>query len=250
MIKVLAGGDSFIFGAEMPDCTWQQASKLTIPSLLSNSIGVDYHCCAKIGNSNSAIVRQIMNDCEQYKDQKLAVFVMWTFRNRHEFMFNHAIDGVEYPWYSISPWRISTGLVKDFSNTFYKHVGSNTTYEVYQSLKEIVLLQQYLKTNNIPYMFTHADDSFKPHSTNTNISVKTLYNQVDWDQWFIFPDQSKQSDIASNNFYQTTLPNGFYKWAVNNQYPIGEKNHPLTQAHVDAAKLMQEKFNEIFKKFV
>jgi hypothetical protein len=47
----------------------------------------------------------------------------------------------------------------------------------------------------------------------------------------------------------TTDPRGFYQWARENKYPVGT-THPLEAAHADAAKLMQEKFNELVKKSV
>jgi hypothetical protein len=47
---------------------------------------------------------------------------------------------------------------------------------------------------------------------------------------------------------QTETPRGFYQWAVENKYPVGPENHPLEQAHIDASKLMQEKFNDLVTK--
>jgi hypothetical protein len=47
---------------------------------------------------------------------------------------------------------------------------------------------------------------------------------------------------------QTESPRGFYQWAVENKYKCGMQNHPLEQAHTDAAKLIQGKFDELVKK--
>jgi hypothetical protein len=47
---------------------------------------------------------------------------------------------------------------------------------------------------------------------------------------------------------QTESPRGFYQWAVENKYDCGKENHPLEQAHQDAANLMKEQFNELVKK--
>ena len=40
---------------------------------------------------------------------------------------------------------------------------------------------------------------------------------------------------------------GFYQWAVDNKYPIGD-THPLEDAHRDAALLMKDKFYEMVTK--
>jgi hypothetical protein len=47
---------------------------------------------------------------------------------------------------------------------------------------------------------------------------------------------------------QTESPRGFYQWAAENKYKCGKENHPLEQAHHDAAILMQGKFNDMVKK--
>jgi hypothetical protein len=64
--------------------------------------------------------------------------------------------------------------------------------------------------------------------------------QLDYSNWFFFPPGIPP--------HETATPRGFYQWAVENKYLCGPDNHPLEQAHQDAAKLMQEKFNELVKK--
>jgi hypothetical protein len=131
--------------------------------------------------------------------------------------------------------------VADFAQTFYAHVGSTEYWEVYSSLKEIVYLQNYLKVNNIPYMFTCADNSLLYNYTvnQADSVINSLIMQIDMTKWFWFP--------AGTQANETCDPRGFYQWAKENKYPIGT-THPLEQAHADAAKLMQEKFNELVKK--
>ena len=47
----------------------------------------------------------------------------------------------------------------------------------------------------------------------------------------------------------TTECSGKTTFCKENKYKIGV-THPLEDAHQDAAKLMQEKFNELVKKFI
>ena len=67
-----------------------------------------------------------------------------------------------------------------------------------------------------------------------------ITGKLDYSNWFVFPPASEP--------YNTTEPRGFYQWAVENKYSCGPNQHPLEQAHRDAAKLMREKFNELAKK--
>jgi hypothetical protein len=269
---IVAGGDSFIHGSELADQKPNRASMSTIPALLSKSVGADYVCVATPGNANNAIARQVMDYCETYKENKMFVFVMWSFVHRFEFIFNYRFGQRNTPWHSINLWDIVddvatlkkefsnnnevvfdhlvnhraqsdiTGLT-EFSKTFYKHVGNNEYYEFYSSLKEIVFLQNYLELRKIPFMFTFADTHFKDSEQITrhlnDASMRTLYNQVKWDHWYEFP--------AGTEKHETLTPRGFYQWAVENKYQVGT-THPLEQAHADAAQLMQEKFNEMVKK--
>jgi hypothetical protein len=122
-----------------------------------------------------------------------------------------------------------------------EHCGTNTFVVVcwtwpsrdnkLDSDSEIIELQQYLEHCQINYMFTCADNCIVTHNPKIN-----------WDNWFLFPPAVEE--------WNTTTPRGFYQWAVENKYECGRDNHPLEQAHQDAANLMREKFNELVKKSV
>jgi len=270
---IVAGGDSFVYGAELKDCAGKP-SESTWPALLSKNINAEYTCVAESGNANNAIARQLMTACEARKHQDLFVIVQWTFTHRYEFRFNYNTQRRSSPWHSINLWDIvddpaslkkefvtfdsavfdahvnnklmldNSGLT-DFAKTFYKHVGNNEYYETYTSLKEILFLQQYLEINKIPYLFAPADiylensDAYLRHSAD--VTMQSIYNQIDWSRWYSFP--------CGTGADQTTTPRGFYQWAVENKYPIGT-THPLEPAHQAAANLIQEKFNELVTKSI
>ena len=269
MITV-AGGDSFVFGSELKDCGphW---SNSTFPALLSKDNG-GYVCVAWPGDGNDAIARSVMHTCERLKNEDKAVIVSWSFPGRYEFRFAYNTGQRKSPWYSINAWTIKDNAteieqefvtkdtaildaqlesiskaketaVADFAKVFYSHVGSTEYWEVYSSLKEIVFLQNYLQLNQIPYLFTCADNSIIfNHTVNERDSViNSLYSQIDFDKWFWFPEGKGHNETCAQR--------GFYQWARENKYPVGT-THPLEEAHQDAAKLMQEKFNEMVKKSV
>lgn len=254
---IIAAGDSFVYGSEL------QSPSNAFTALL----GAD-ECVAWPGYGNDAIARTAIARCEQ--GGVTGVIVSWTFPGRYEFRFAYDTEQRKSPWYSINAWTIKheareieqefvtkdkavldaqletiarakkTG-VADFARTFYAHVGSTEYWEVYSSLKEIVYLQNYLKVKNIPYLFTCADNSIIYNYTvsQNDAVIMSLFNQIDFLQWYWFPRGEEEGE--------TKQPRGFYQWALENKYRIGT-THPLEEAHQDAAKLMQEKFNAMAKK--
>ena len=269
---IVAGGDSFIFGAELKDQVLGPSNS-TYPVLLAKQYNFEYHCAAWPGNSNGAITRMTMAACEEFKNkkEKIAVIVTWTFSNRFEFRFNYNTGQKISPWYSLNGWSIiddvgeiekefhcenasileyqkktllrakSTGI-NEFAKVYYKHVGNSEYYELFSSLKEILLLQYYLKQNNIPFMFITADNHFYEHDNyfrRKDVYLDSFYSQIDWSKWFFFENGTQP--------HETKYPRGFYQWAVENKYPMGT-THPLEEAHLVASQLIKEKFNELVTK--
>jgi hypothetical protein len=99
-----------------------------------------------------------------------------------------------------------------------------------------------LVLKQIPFLFTCADNSiFNNHTVdNADGVIASLLKQLDHDRWFWFP--------AGTGSNQTKTPRGFYQWAVENKYKCGIQQHPLEQAHSDAADLIKGKFNELVTK--
>ena len=95
----------------------------------------------------------------------------------------------------------------------------------------IINLQDYLIQHNISYLFTCVDNCI------INDNPKII-----WNRWYMFPPGTAADETAT--------PRGFYQWAVENKYSIGIDGHPLEDAHVDAAELIKEKFNELVKKSI
>jgi len=268
---LVAGGDSFAYGSELSDCKDNVPSdiyghsQLTFTALLAKEF--DYKCVAWPGYSNDAIARTVIAECS--KHQKCVVIVCWTFPGRYEFRFNYNTGQRKSPWYSFNSWTLEhpdnlikqfnktnngiadiykkhyskakeTGII-DFVQNFYNHVGNSEYWEIYSCLKEIVYLQNYLKVNNIPYLFTCADNSILYNYTINQADefIACLKNQIDMTKWFWFP--------PGTEINHTKEPRGFYQWAIENKYPVGT-THPLDEAHFAAAMLIKEKFNELVTK--
>lgn len=88
-------------------------------------------------------------------------------------------------------------------------------------------LEEHLQYYKIPYLFTCADNCI-------------ITDKLDYKNWFMFP--------PGLGIDQTESPRGFYQWAVENKYKCGPQQHPLEQAHQDAANLLKERINELAKK--
>jgi hypothetical protein len=259
---IVAGGDSFIYGSELKDC-YNQPSQNTFAALLTQEH--EYRCVAWPGYANDSIARTVIAECENLTDNVI-VIVSWTFPGRYEFRFSYDTMQRKSPWHSINSWDIQDidnielqfnspnkktldmlvrhknnaekSGISNFAQVFYEHVGLGEYWETYSTLKEIVYLQNYLKVNNIPYMFTCADTGFLYNYTINTADefISSLYKQIDMTKWFLFP-----AGIGAN---KTETPRGFYQWAVENKYAM-VTTHPLEQAHAAATELIQGKFNEL-----
>ena len=237
---LIAGGDSFVYGTGLSDQHRVQHSAKTWPALLAQELSSKYVCRAVPGYSNSAIARTVILGCQQAQAQDIFVVVQWTFINRFEFRFAYDPWATPMPvedsklysqWHNFnkldyvlpeSHIRESKQSVLKFIDDFYRHVGHDDVYEYYVTLKEIVLLQNFLKVNRIPYMFSCAHNFFRKSLSDENI--KCLLSQIDMDPWFFFPPL-----------------HGFVEWAKD--YPHVEE-HPADQAHQDAVILVKEFVNE------
>ena len=102
---------------------------------------------------------------------------------------------------------------------------------VYTSPRVILDLQQHCEYRQVPYLFTCVD----------NCLIELLDPRTRMDNWYMFPTGTEP--------YEMQTPRGFYQWALENKYIVGPDGHPLEQAHIDAAILIKEKFNELVEKF-
>lgn len=253
-MNLVSAGDSFIYGTELADQVQGRYSRLTYPALLARQRGWTYTSIAYPGISNSSIARRVMDYCMANPDTEKFFFVGWTFANRYEF---HFLDA-DPQWQNMTPWLLESlenikreikrddpavvaeqlrnnrrqqeQGVYDFARPFYRHVAVSEYWETYTTLKEMLLLQYFLSSQGIGYVYTLADTTcIHGHAAlSPDSSLGTLLACLDRSRLFTFPDNK-----------------GFYQWAMDNKYPVGA-THPLESAHHDAADLMKEFFNELY----
>ena len=269
---VISGGDSFTFGSELgddwlDDTEWR-ASKFSWANLVANKLNAKHINTGEGGRSNSYIVRHVINKIYEalqhnYKPDEIFVQVMWTFIARQEIAINSDTKRWDSPWFPIDPYvvgdeskadwfkevdknsrnfnavrdglreryNINKGLgLVDFAKEYYKVTGNLN--DRYTSLKEMLMLQDFLDNRSIKYMFTYVSE----HVMNGLLLVQDnkftngLQSFINFDEWYKFP--------GNKEFM------GFNDWAKANGYPYAT-SHPLEQAHEDAAELLYEKARQI-----
>ena len=222
MTILIAGGDSFTYGSELPsqDHTW------------ANIVARDweYSICntARPGASNSSIRRSVMNAVHQYKEHDLWVCVMWSFPNRYEFRFAYDTGHKDSPWYSINPWTYNNEKpqkhffkanddellqqlsdrkhkeeigISDFARSYVNNVAIDSYWETYTSLLEISTLQNYLVKNNVPYYFMYVDDSI--WGDHSDITLRTLREDIDMSCFPIKQGMFNWAKETKQEFYTT-----------------------------------------------
>jgi hypothetical protein len=241
MTVLISGGDSFTAGNELPspEHGW--------PALLTERRGWNHCPTARGGNSNSAIRREVMNAVHKYRELDLFVAVMWSFPNRYEFRFTYDTGQKDSPWYSINPWTHNDQNFADhfhnmdedvlvhqkanrknaeqrgmskFARMYVDQVADSEYWELYTSWCEIVMLQNYLLENNIPFRFMYVDDSLFACSVPMDATLTTLRASI-------------HSDCFINN-------EGMFNWAKRTEQQF-YTTHPRESAHVEWINMLYDR---------
>lgn len=265
---VISGGDSFTYGCELDDddgtILEHVGSKLSWANLVANKLDAKHINVAVGGRSNGFIVRHIINKIYEalqydYKPEEIFVQVMWTFVARQEIAIT--VDWPTDTWFPIDPyvcedesksdWFIkvpkdtenwkesrdamhkrylkneSTGLV-DYAKSYYSIISD--LHHTYNSLFEILSLQEMLEKKNIKYLFTYVNKHVMNGLISTEKFTDSLHNFIKFDEWYKFPGDDKYV--------------GFDDWAKFNKYEYAT-SHPLEKAHEDAAELIYDHISNI-----
>ena len=209
MTVLIAGGDSFTYGSELP------SQEHTWANLIAKRKGWNICNTAKPGYSNSAIRRNVMNAVNQYKDLDLYVAVMWSFPNRYEFRFTYDTGQRESPWYSINPFTPPTFTnqahtdnadskgITEFVGNYVKNVAIDPYWEIYNTWCEIVMLQNYLTKHNIKYFFMTVDHTIFKSQLVLDTTLKTLIADIDISKFMDQEGMFTWAKRTKQEFYTT-----------------------------------------------
>ena len=88
MPTLIAGGDSFTWGSELPDQYLDHLvnlpSKLTWSARIAQYFKCNYVCVAKPGCGNNSITRRVISEIAKQPDKEIYVAIMWTYTHRSE----------------------------------------------------------------------------------------------------------------------------------------------------------------------
>lgn len=208
-MMLIAGGDSFTWGNELPDCDESRFSRLSWSALLAQRLGLEYRCCAVAGSGNSSITRTTISSINKNPDVKF-VAVMWSWPERTELRLrSDLIDRVlcKDGWYTLSvyrTWDLETRLkmygglrddkyfIQKITDTYNaeKESGLIDLAELYlgnihsehymqETLTNIYCLQCYLNERKIPYVFCSVTSQL----TNLFRLTHPLTKMIDMSKW-------------------------------------------------------------------
>lgn len=164
-MRLLTVGDSFTYGEELSDLNnaW--------PFVLGRRLGYEVTNLAKPGSGNTRMVRHCV---EQINNYDLAI-IAWSHFARIEMadeggFYDLWPGGGHLPHRGWADWRWT------IINYFTEHHNDDYLYRQY--LLNIILLQNFFKANNKPYLML---DTFGNHQVNNRTAEvnKDLLDQID-----------------------------------------------------------------------
>jgi hypothetical protein len=276
MKKIISFGDSFVLGSEIPD---NHDGSRAWPALVAKSLGYEYQTNAIVGVGNEQIAQQIYqyygtNPCEN----TLAV-INWTWSMRWDFWLKE-----QNQWISLGPTCQPSKLFDYVTNDealklidFYNHyLNHSDIWNKFRSLQAIVAAQSYLRSRNIPSVQTYMDLSLwqtkfdQDQLEHYNINRDDSWPHIDTkDQLENLPDWIQRElhqtiGIIETPGYIQELQKitwqdmrdfdgmTFLDWSRYHGFEVtpAPGDHPLAQAHIEAAKLWPDIYQQLIGQHV
>jgi len=215
-MKLYTVGDSFTYGEELEDrnSAW--------PHVLGNMLGYDVVNEGKRGCGNHWCVKRTIHAVLEYAPD--LVVVGWTSCGRQEFNDQHGAFTI-WPGCSEHAYRLNPEQAIDvdratLSNWLTRY--SEPVYEFRNWIRQIILLQSFLKQHNVEYRFVNTFDNFNlmhqlDHKANALIGMIDTTMFVGW------PDEQ------------------MVEWAYGT--PQGPGGHPLELGHQRIAEAIHAHIN-------
>jgi len=273
---LIAGGDSFTWGSELPDQQFDHLmntpSQSTWSSLIAKHFNCDYICVAKPGCGNSTITRRILREIKKIEERKesqdeIFVVAMWTFTHRSEIrlrddlehnkkLANNKLQAARYDiddfWINFNAWH---GLTFEEKMHFFPKEmdewSKNYFVEQHEKLKEIGLSEASEKLYKVT-----GDWAYHNYNSLKEMLFLQLFCESKNIKYFfcsasdeLFKEQHPfviQSGLIDNiNWNKWYKEKSFKKFG--DDYPQCG-NHPGVEAHTSWFNLIIPKVTECFQK--
>jgi hypothetical protein len=214
-MKLYTVGDSFTYGEELsvPQHAW--------PSVLCDMLGLDWSLVneGRPGTSNAWCVKRTINAVIEHKPD--LIVVGWTSCGRQE--FNDA-QGVFTIWPGCTPhaYWLNPDQAQDVDRgtiSRWLTMHSESVYEFRNWIRQVILLQCFLKQHNIEYRFVNTFDNLNLLQ-QLNHNADDLISLIDTDCFVGWPNQQMVEMMADA--------------------PKGPGGHPLELGHQRIAEKIYE----------
>jgi len=184
------------------------------PKIIANHLGFEYDSQAKPLTSNSKIARKVLTYPHYQND---LVLISWTSTTRSEFRTEHGWMGT-----NLNTYQTGSG----FEEHWYQGPGQWEYTGVSTALKEMVLVQSFLKSRGIPYVFLFDN------------------NEILHSCWYQEPDEYMGAVISSidQSKILTFEGQGFVPWCEAQGYSRMQGNHFDNSAHEHAVNIISAHF--------
>ena len=210
-------GDSFTYGDELPD------RNLAWPMLLGNLLNESTVNLGKCATGNTRIIKRTL-DLVINKTPDLKIICVWSSPERHEFADEHGIYDV-WPARSVQVWNNTSSYRKILTDYVTDHHHVEWAYSNW--LRQIILTQTFLKTNNIPYYMFNA---FTPMA---------MYHELDST---LKERYTRHREFIDFSRYLAKPYDSFVQWTYH--CPRGPGGHPLEEGHRVIAENIYKTINE------
>lgn len=236
MIKIgLVAGCSHSAGSEIDGEQDSQYNRdNSFGSLLCKKLGYEPINIAINGATNSGISRSILNwFSEKYDPESMEVFVSigWTESSRLEVpaldrFADYKTGNPHIPWYDVDAnmfyrvnfgWEGSNAYEKAMIPQYQKFMADNLLILETWAAKEVLLIEHYLKSHNVPYVMCSTMHMFQPNERFT----KGMVNHIDQSRYYnLVTDQNqafywKYKNLGYNNekakyWHHSEVPHQLY----------------------------------------
>lgn len=203
-------GCSFVWGTDLPDCSYTTSSKISWPAQIAQRLGYQHRCYAKGGRGNLFIADNILKNARGSD----FVIINWTWIDRFDYV------DPKGGWSTCLPADEHTPSEFYFKNYHSEYV------DKLRSLIQIKVCLDYLLDWKIPFLMTYQDKLILDENWHTGSAILNLQRAV----------RPHLSDFNGKNHCE---------WAIDQGYKIIDGGHLSPEAHTAVADYLLPRINTI-----